>query len=327
MSDFDEEAAKRSAALALLEDDDHAEFEHEAHEQDLAHQAGHLSQGEVFGEDDLDRADRAQRMAPGDSLSQKAMIRQDVWADLKNIAPFARINPPSVLAGTLGGQQTITVLQDLTLAKVQPIPQLPTANWGGPDAETLPVTVTFAPVQQVTQQYSQMPILPYGIVQFGTRGFSVKAEVDIATGVQFTINASAVTLQVTLEDPGAFFAPPGSVVATVILAGMLSFYPTTHTTNLTRTKKALAFTGPSVPATFAVPPFSRNVTIFNRNYATVSMVIDFQDVNLNTVYSVPVAAGAPMQIPIPLSSEISNVSVNIAGALNSVITAIFGLAF
>ena len=82
MSDFDEEARKRTAALALLGDHGDDGFELEA----PAPHDGLMSVEEVFGEDDLDRADRAQRQAPDDSLAQKSIIRQGVWGDLAKIA-------------------------------------------------------------------------------------------------------------------------------------------------------------------------------------------------------------------------------------------------
>jgi hypothetical protein len=241
MSDFEEEARKRQAALALLGDHGDDGFESEA----PAPHDGLMSTEEVFGEDDLDRADRAQRQAPDDSLAQKSVIRQGVWGDLQKIAPFARINPPSVLQGTLGGQQAVRVGHNAQVAL-----------WGGVDAETLPVTVTFAPVEQITA--FTVPVVtaerrPFGVVKFGTRGFLTEAVVDICRGCQFTVNASEVSLQVGVE------SIPG-VSVNMLLSGMLSFYPTTHVAPITRTLYFDDISLAAQPSIF-IPAYARGVKL------------------------------------------------------------------
>jgi hypothetical protein len=301
MSDFEEEARKRQAALALLGDhgdDGYEEHAPEPHD-------GLMSVEEVFGEDDLDRADRAQRQAPDDSLAQKSVIRQGVWSDLHKIAPFARINPPSVLQGTLGGQQN-----------VKPGELRQVAMWGGVDAETLPVTVTFAPVDPIPQ-YSSNPtqgvLRPFGVVRWGTRGFSARAEVDIHRGVQFTLNASEVELLVGLDRQ---FADPGTPFR---LGGMLSFYPTTHRAAITRSYYIDAF---DAAAGFIVdvPNFARGVMLNMIPVADTTARIDllFETSQGTGVggYSYPATAGGIPQLNtgfIPLSGQVAKVIVSSVG--------------
>ena len=92
----------------------------------------------VFAADDLEMADEvARNMYAADSLTQKAAFRNLKHETLGKEAPFVRIVPPSVLKGTLGGQQQVGQGQNAQVAL-----------WGGEDAETTAVSVVFAPVQQ-----------------------------------------------------------------------------------------------------------------------------------------------------------------------------------
>ena len=317
MSDFEEEARKRQAALALLGDHGDDGFEPEA----PSPHDGLMSTEEVFGEDDLDRADRAQRRAPDDSLAQKSVIRQGVWGDLQKIAPFARINPPSVLQGTLGGQQS-----------VRPGELRQVAMWGGADAETLPVTVTFAPVDPIpsyTSNPTQGVLRPFGVIRWGTRGFSARAEVDIHRGVQFTLNASEVELLVGLDRQ---FADPGTPFK---LGGMLSFYPTTHRPQITRSyyvDSFVAATGFNVD----VPNFARGVKLDIIPVANITGRIDllFEDSVGTGVggYSYPATAGGIPQLNtdfIPLSGQVARVfATSVAGSYDTFpLTIIFEMAF
>jgi len=326
MSDFEEEARKRQAALALLGDHGDGSFEEVSHEDTpLSQRDGLMSEEEVFGEDTLDRADRAQRRAPDDSLAQKSLIRQGVWSDLQKIAPFERINPPSVLQGTVGGQQSVLPGENKQVA-----------FWSGVDAETLPVTITFSPVD-VLQKVDELTSFsnkgrPYGIVQFGTRGMLVKAFVDIGRGCQFTVNASEVTLQVACE---TLFSPT-SVGRPFKLAGMLSFYPTTHTAPITRTvvlrnADISVNIGPQI-----IPPFARGVQVLAAvGGATVgnSPAVRVSFVNANgtliQAYTYPATvAGLPVLptgfIPIPNGADVINL---FSDAPTSGVVIIYELAF
>lgn len=269
----------------------------------------------VFAQDDLEMADEvARNMYAADSLTQKAAFRNLKHETLNDQAPFVRIVPPSVLKGTLGGQQQVAQGQNAQVAL-----------WGGEDAETTAVSVVFAPVQQIASAPDSGspydPFFPYGIVQFGTRGFLVKAEVDIGLGVQFTVPASMVSLQVALEPQ-----PAGSVrpVGSMKLAGMLSFLPVTHTPNLTRTLSGSPVNGN--PDVLYIPPFSRNFVLLRD--VTASQ-LSFQVLNSRgaVIYSQDFAAGTAMSQPVVLSTDAVALRLLSTNVANVAVRAVFGLAF
>lgn len=256
MSDFDDEINKRQEQLNALEPPQHEE----AHD-------------EFFGEDDLDQAARVQSQiqpAAGSGLAQKTTLRDEKWTGLNNVARFARINPPSVLHGTLGGQQMVSVtntsanlLADGLTYRGTPFQVV---NWGGEDSETIPVTITLAPVGVAPQlQAGQRIATGVGIVQFGTRGALVKAEIDVKLGCQFTVSGSSVTVQVAAEVP---FSPGGGAVRTYVqnIAGMASYYQVPNK-GATRTRVVNFATGSTTPIVVSIPPFARAVT-FQHNGST-----------------------------------------------------------
>jgi len=276
---------------------------------------------EEFSDDELDRADSVSSQMPNaDGLAQKVAVRRDKWTDLNSIAKFTRINPPSALHGTLGGQQQLTVR--IVGANQQPN-TAQVALWGGVDAETIPVTVVLAPVGFLESPILfPAPIRPYAIVQFGTRGFLVKAEVDICQGVQFTLGASEVSLQVALEDvPNIYASFP-----TIPLAGMLSFYTTQKNTQITRTKYIDNLGATSDTGSILVPPFARNVT-FWRDPVTSPIRLDFRGSDGVTLYSKIIAASTELVDPVPLSGDVAAIDVLTTGAGINFGRLIFGLSF
>jgi hypothetical protein len=328
MSDFDEEARKRTAALALL--GDHGDGGTEEVHETLSQRDGLMTEEEVFGEDDLDRADRAQRQTPDDSLAQKSLIRQGVWGDLQKIAPFARTNPPSVLQGTVGGQQEVTshpggIIVNENGQQVARQNKMQVALWSGADAETLPLTVTFGSVSllsELSNDTDNGAYRPYGIIKFGTRGFSVEAEVDIHRGTQFTVSGSSISLQVAMEPvPVGSVDPPGFMK----LTGMVSFWPVTHRTPVTRTRYVDDLV---VDANFSVPAFAKNFTVW-RNDLGAGLFIELLNANLNTMYSYTIPAGGTLFNTIPLSGDILQVKVTNVGPSPTIafVRAIFELAF
>jgi hypothetical protein len=213
-------------------------------------------------------------------------------------APFARNNPPSVLKGTIGGQQVVRSDDGIALQ---------VANWPGDDPETIPVSFTFAPVEQLSQNGFELATraIPFGIIQFGTRGMMVKAEVDIGTGCQGTLTASAVTLQVALER----FVPGNPALETagiMKLAGMLSFNTVVRTAPLTRTKYCEDFVV-GFGAVIPVPPFAKSV--FFPGTGAAGLVLDFKDVNQSNIYSFTIPAGGMIE-PYQLSDDIVFVGIN-----------------
>ncbi len=236
--------------------------------------------GQPFYEQDaLDVADGMSGIT--DDLTRKAMLRSQEHARLETVAPFARINPPSILKGTMGGQDRVATGDGVT--EVERNAQV--ALWGGDDAETTSVTVTFSQVQQLNNaaglvMTSDAVVIPYGIIQFGTRGFLVKAEVDIGLGCQITLSASRVSLQVALE-------PTTGIRKTAQLSGMLSFHPIVRTKPITRTKY---FTTAVAAVTVLCPAFAKDVVVF-RDTIGVAMTLLFLDSNAAVRYVFTLAAG------------------------------------
>jgi hypothetical protein len=235
-----------------------------------------------------------------------------------------------VLQGTLGGQQQVT-----------PGNNAQVAMWGGADAETLPVTVIFAPVQQVNTFFGAPGVnalRPYGIIQFGTRGFLTKAEVDIGRGCQFTVNASQVSLQVGLEGPAPGETPAPNT--SMLLSGMLSFYTTTHRPPVTRTIARPFYPDSSTPSEiFFIPPFARGVMLLANTPtsgpafpAFFQLVFYSSNQNQlgNYIYAGSVAGAPPWPtgfIPLPNDAVAMTVSYPAAFPTNLPLSLIFELAF
>lgn len=292
---------QRARAVSILEHDDNAfgALEHD-------------TEGGVFTEDDLEQADwLSRKMGNADSLTQKVALRNQRHADLSSVAPFARSNPPSVLAGTLGGQQSVMAGQ-----------QIQVANWGGDDAETTCVTVTLGPVQPINVQIPHAGQLfrPYGIVQFGTRGFMVKAEVDIGAGCQFTVTGSSVTVQVAL--PLDNTTDPANVT-TMKLTGMLSFQQIFRTTPITRT--LYLFNDVSPTTNYIIPAFAKELTLWKQLQADDYSIV-VRSANGSASQALQVGAGDVMTTPMLLAGEAYSVDVTANGGSNNRGSLIFGLS-
>ena len=293
--DDDEGLVRRAAKLALLESGPEAEEEHAA---DLIA----ADEGDAMGQARLVEA----QMPNADSLLQKSTMRGDRWSMLNRIAKFSRLQPPSVLNGIFGNQASITpnVAQQVVA---------PLANWGGETEETMPVTVTFAPVLfNDTFRSVLASRRPFGIVQFGSKGALVRLEVDVGRGCQFTISASAVTLQV------GFDISPTNVGATglesVPFLGTLSFLPIVRTVPITRTvfvDNPIITNGNN--RVFNVPLFAGNVVLWAATGFDPAVQIDFLDSAGNVAYTFAKAAGVPMLTPIPLSTDIVQIRLTNGG--------------
>ncbi len=278
----------------------------------------------TFGTDQLDQADDLRRQMPGgDDLAFKARLRQQQFAQQDKVARHVRIQPPSANHGTLGNSALCQT----------GAPAAQVAIWTAEsDIETMPVTVTAAPVTGVSTpvapgiaEFSTATIFrTYGVVMAGTRGFSTNFEFDLGAGVQFTLAASSVALQVGVE------ADPTGATGTIPLAGMLSFLPIEKNVQLTRTRFVPSSTGPAnANATVPVPNFARNLVVW-RSIPADAVTVLFEDGRGNTVYEVDMAAGQTgnMLTPIPLSPEVAQITVGLTGggAYHS-LSLIFGLSF
>jgi hypothetical protein len=173
--------------------------------------------------------------------------------------------------------------------------------WAGEDHETKPVTIMFAPVQQVilppplvaTPAYFR----PVGRIFFGTRSFANQIDVDMLRGCQLTLPASQVSLQVGL-DP----IPAGSQDINVLLGGGLSFLPIVRTAPLTRTIYFDPVVGsPSLPV--IIPFFAKRVVLLTN--AGGAAVLTFTDAAAAVaIATVTYASGAAsLAIPVDIPND------------------------
>ena len=278
--------------------------------------------GVYEGTDDTDLAQQIKDAYPtADDLTHKSLLRAKKQANINAAAPFTSTNPVSVLSGTLGGQLTVNSGLGGGIGVATP-PGSPaqTANWVGDDSETCPITITLAPVQQIgtfTLSTRRPGARPYAIIQFGTRGMMVQAQVDIGTGCQLTVSGSSCTVQVALDGYTAGADIPLNDQISMILAGMISaFNPIFRTAPLTRT---IYFDGADAAAGIAtVPPFAKNVK-FWRNDSTAGPVTFtfFDSGEPRYTYTLPATTGdgvtGYMFNPIPLDGSIISVGFNGAG--------------
>jgi hypothetical protein len=303
MSDFDADIRRRQAQLAALE----------------TPRAANVVESSIYAEDDLDRADRIAGAGPqsggqGAGLDQKVSLRANKWNELVKSAHFVRTNPPSVLNGILGNQATVGLGE-----------QKQVVNWGGEDSETLPCTITCAPVSDPQPVGANATFRPFAKIRFGTKGFLVNAEVDIGRGMQLTVSGSSVTVMVAL--PPSLQIPPYELPPTMQIAGMLSFYPIVRTVPITRTLYIDTPIGQGSTALF-IPPFSKQLRLAKQVIgvgATINILDSSGNSTLGT-YLVP--AGTQMTSPIllPNGAEIITLSDTATPANSVAGTLIFELA-
>lgn len=277
-----------------------------------------------FG-DELDLAETIARENPtADQLQHFANLRGAKHAMLNAEAPFVRNTPPSILKGSLGNQVnaflgnigagvTGTLVRgDLTQV----------ANWTGDDAETLPVTVTLGRVNKTLPSKGTIYAArsPYAVLQWGTRGSLLSAEVDIALGCQLTIAASMVTVQVGLE---GFITTPSAVEEPIILSGMLSVHPIVRTDPITRT--VICTTG-GVVTRRLIPAFAKSLVV-EKASSTVACTIIFLTEVAGTAGTFLLAAGVQQLTPIEIPNDATSFTItNDATNFDAAARAIFNLA-
>lgn len=255
-----------------------------------AEQEAEAIEGEerVFQGDKLEQADFiAQKFNNADGLVQKVELRNHGWKGLADVAKFARINPPSVMQGVLGGYQ---IVNSTDVAPIQ------TVNWGGEDEETLPVTVTGFPVEQIANAatFGNGAASPYMILKWGTRAALAQAEIDIGKGMQLTVNASYVTAQVGVR---RVLGVTGTM--TMKLGAMLSFYPCVRTAPVTCTQVLDS----TVSTTYAIPAFAKNFRFLVNDPPPATVEVAVLASNTNSLYTTTFTAAAPMTAPFPLTTD------------------------
>lgn len=284
-----------------------------------------MADTEVVGDDDVlggeDRLDIADRVAASayhmDSLSQKVVQRGEEWQQLNQQAPFLRTNPVSVLNGILGNQ--------IVLASGE---QGDVANWEGDDAETGPVTVVLGPSNgEITYDPAGgggaaliTPMRAYAEIRFGTKGFSTLLRVDVGTGCQLSLNASAV--RVTLVMPSAI---DGLQNQRQPLTGMLSFRAPLRTAPLTYTVYHDDEIGTLSNFAFGiVPPFAKTLLIKTPNWVDAWQLTLF-DTAGNVIETVQKATLTTFLTPITLSGDCASYSLAAVGANVPSARLVFGL--
>lgn len=307
---------------AAQKGDPHAQFELAKLERALVTAQVALTpqpeQEEVLGEEQvlqrvqhMDRMEAAefidQHLPYADDLHRKALLQRAQVSSLKDQAQFVRTNPPSLMTGMLGNYQIVTAGGEA----------IQVCNFTGDDAETMPVGITIAPVEQLVagapEGLANTISRPFAIIQFGTRGFSVSFEVDIGTGRQLVVGASSVIVQVAMDPlpaEGAF------VAGSMKLAGMLSFHPTIRVTPVTRTRYIDTVLNAKVQ-TVTVPPFAQRVSWYAQNTAGTTTQLEVQDINHATLYTEEVtvdAGGGGVIQNVELSSDAVFIKVHANGA-------------
>jgi hypothetical protein len=246
----------------------------------------------------------------GDTLAQEAIFADRHRAALARDAAFVRNVPKSITTAMLG--QQVQVNSDGTTKQV--------VYWQGATEETLPVTVAISPISTSINAGGLTGLAqPFAKVTFGTMNGVHTFFVDIGTGIQFTVPASSITVDVGLE------TQTGIRSSSMLIAGAISFHPTVRTSPLTRTVYVDPI--PNGDAIIQVPPFARRV-IFYRNPATTAITaFNFVDTFSRVVYQTALAASAQFTDPIWLSTDVTSVDIFAAdGTGSSHLRAIFELA-
>jgi hypothetical protein len=248
--------------------------------------------------------------AGGDDLAREAIFAGRHRDALAKDAAFVRNVPKSITTAMLG--QQVQCASDGTTKQV--------VYWQGATEETLPVTVAISPISTTLNSGGLTGLAqPFAKVTFGTMNGVHTFFVDIGTGIQFTVPASSITVDVGLE------TQTGLRASAMLIAGAISFHPTVRTSPMTRTQYLEPI--PNGSALITVPPFARRV-IFYRNPQSVAITaFNFRDTFSNVVYQTTLAAGADFGEPIWLSTDVNTIEVFAAsGAANSHLRAIFELS-
>jgi hypothetical protein len=255
------------------------------------------------GEDDfaemIDQRHAAMEEAGGDDLARDVILQGTQHAELNAQAPFTRINPPSVVNNPLGNQVQISG-PDRSVGLPAYTDPILIARWDGNDAETTSVTAVFGPVGSFQTSLSNpingtppKGIRPLGVVQFGTRGWLMTAEVDIMTGAQLSVCASTMLLFVRATGTGGPFP----------CTAMISMGPCVRTGPLTRTVYWNALAGGNATTSeIPIPPFAKNVWV-TRDNGQPAFTINIDNGNQNTMYSQSVAVSTLFGDPLPLTGD------------------------
>lgn len=253
-----------------------------------------------------------------DDFDREFQLQEKNLEAIKQAAPYVGINPASAVNQVLGGQLAVTPGD----------PPREIARWTGENPETTNVTITIgqATVAASSRQsafHQPIQARPFAVVQWGTRGIPVVAEVDAFLGTQFTIGASFVSLQMAME---ALSNPPAqtAVPATLTMTAMLSFRVVERNKPLTRTHYDDSFA--VLKSSFKIPPFAIDYT-FICDDPTTTAQFDVFDIGNNLICSAVAVSGDPAKaktIPLPPDANTMNWQ-NVTGSPQAA-RIIFGLS-
>ena len=201
-------------------------------------------------------------------------------------------------------------------------------RWDGDENESLPCRVaisrlggganaTWPLATDGTNSYSYRPFF-HAFWGSGSRGQANEVWGDVGRGVQFTVNASHLYVNVGMDAFTATVAVGASVTyvaGAMYLSGNLGFFSGTSAAPVQRTiyidELATSATSTQVVPLFAqclLPPQSTALAT-----SSGEMKIDFQDIGGNTLYSLQFINGT-VAAPIPIGNDVYQIKVtNVAG--------------
>lgn len=255
---------------------------------------------------------RGERLDDFDSAYN--MAGREVQA-LREIAPWTRHTPPSVMSALLGKQ--VAVKNDGV--------RVPCARWEGENAESQAVTVTVGPIEALVGDLGPT-LIPTAHLRWGTRDFSVSADVDIGQGFQLTLNCSSIYLD--LSSP----LVAGDPAATLQMTGMLSFQPCVRTSPMTKTEIFTLSNG-TTSSRLNIPKFAKRIIGFVREDATQVHSIYLHRYSSGVVWTYVQAAAATgsetkttLPDPIVIPGDIGKYSVRNDGGAGTTCKIVFELA-
>ncbi len=264
--------------------------------------------------------EKATRAAGGDEFRGRIGMKRSEIAALNAQAPFVRNVPASALNCVLGNTTTVTPPGvPATGGEAVYSEAAQVALWDGEDVESTAVTVLFGPTGEpntttykITAAQGSIALRPIGVVQFGTRGYLMTAEVDIARGCQFTVCASYVRLSVKVSGEPVI----GSANIAASATGMIAFHTSVRTAPLTCTRYWNGLAAGLGTSHMRIPAFAQTLIIY-RFRSTIPFAVIVRDLGGVQLFNFAIAAEVLMDtISLPGNAyfiEINNLS-NVAGS-------------
>lgn len=259
----------------------------------------------------------AMEEAGGDDLAAAAILKGQNKIAATAAAPSMSTNPPSAIGAIMGGQQIVSPASN----------PVELARWNGENNESTNITVTTGAAQYSPPGQNSSPqvlqINPFLIVQWGTNGFALRAEIDIGQGVQFTVGCSFMSLSVT-ADALQKGAAGNQVASSQNVTAMLSFRQIEKSTPVTRSIRDFNFASNT---TYTVPSFAKYllVTAGVIDNTTVFTVVFFNIGGSRVSAATFNGDSTARHALVPPDATTFNVTV--AGTVGTFVQSIFTLGF